>query len=79
MRDDGHKVADNSFWLGAFLRRDHPLCNCYDLAAVIQVCCQALGNKPTPAGVGQGTPVSPKVSFIWPLRQDVLQRLTILV
>ena len=42
-----------TFLLGAFLLRAVQYCNCHDLAAIIQVCCQALGMKPDPDHVDQ--------------------------
>jgi hypothetical protein len=40
--------GSGTFQLSAFLARERSTCNCYDLAAILQVCCQALGKKPDP-------------------------------
>ncbi|KAN0085516.1 hypothetical protein V8E54_001983 [Elaphomyces granulatus] len=45
----GVTFSGGTFKLSSFLKRTDQECNCYDLAAIIQVCCQAMGNKPNPA------------------------------
>ena len=40
------------FNLWSFLVKGYPMCNCYDLAAIIQVCCKELGRYRTQVLVG---------------------------
>jgi len=58
--------SGGSFDLGFFLARKYPTCNCYDLAAIIQVCCQALGNRPDLAPL-PGQPPEFPVSLVFTL------------
>jgi len=50
------------FKVDQFLGRKERLCNCYDLAGIIEICCKALGNR----AAGPGEEKRP-VSSVWVL------------